>query len=177
MNINIYTVTHKKYKMPSDPMYIPIQSGSALYPNIGYQRDDIGDNISKKNPAFNIMCAMYWVWKNSNADFVGIVHYRRHFSLKKSPKIDFDNVLTKTEAKFLLEKNNILVAPKRFYPFMTIRSHYIYTKGGYINIHKKDIKTLRDVISDVYPDYIVSFDKVMNRTYFLIAKHLVTFQS
>ena len=32
--------THKKYEMPNDEIYFPVQSGSAIYPDIGYQRDD-----------------------------------------------------------------------------------------------------------------------------------------
>ena len=65
MNIKVVVCTHKKYEMPSDKMYLPVQSGSALYDDLGYQRDDKGDNISLKNTSYNILCVKYWAWKKS----------------------------------------------------------------------------------------------------------------
>jgi len=166
MKICILVATHKKYEMPIDPIYLPIQSGSAISKDLGYQKDNEGDNISHKNPSYNIMCVMYWAWKNIDADYIGIVHYRRHFSYKKGVKKDFANVLSRSEAEEILKGSDIVLSPKRFYPFFTIKSHYIYTKGGYIKIHRRDIQVLREVISELHNDYITSFDKVMKRSYY-----------
>ena len=48
----VVVATHKKYDMPSDKMYIPIQVGAegkldeAGNPlDLGYQKDNTGDNI------------------------------------------------------------------------------------------------------------------------------------
>jgi hypothetical protein len=166
MNIRILVVTHKKYTMPSDPMYLPIQSGSALNVDLGYQRDDEGDNISLKNNAYNIMCAKYWAWKNLESDYIGIAHYRRHFSMKKKFNKNFENVLKHDEAKKIFHDVDIIVSPKRFYPFFTIKSHYIYTKGGYIKMHKRDIEVLRNIISEFHLQYLDSFDRAMNRCWY-----------
>lgn len=166
MNIRIIVATHKKYKMPSDAIYLPVQSGSALYPDLGYQKDNEGDNISHKNKAYNIMCTMYWAWKNINADYIGIVHYRRHFSYQSKAKKSFDNILTKTEAETLLKDFDVILSPMRYYPFFTIKSHYIKTKGGYSKIHTRDIQVLREVISELHYDYLSSFDTVMNRNHY-----------
>jgi hypothetical protein len=166
MNIRMVVVTHKRYQMPTDPMYIPVQSGSAIYPDIGYQRDDEGDNISDKNGAYNIMCAKYWAWKNLSADYLGIVHYRRHFTNVKLAKKNFENVLTLQEAEQIFKQVDVIVSPKRYYPFFTIRTHYIYTKAGYIQTHKRDIKVLREVISDLHGDYLEFFDRSMSRWWY-----------
>lgn len=44
------------------------------------QGDNTGDNISKYNSIFCEMTAVYWAWKNLNADYIGLCHYRRVFS-------------------------------------------------------------------------------------------------
>ena len=152
--------------MPSDTIYLPVQSGSALYPDLGYQRDDEGENISIKNTAYNIMCVKYWAWKNIKADYIGIAHYRRHFSLNNGEKKSFDNILTEQQAKGLFKETDILLSPKRYYPFFTIESHYTHTKGGYKAIHKRDLEVLREVVKEFHNEYTSSFEIVMKRNFY-----------
>ena len=85
----VVIATHKKYKMPSDTMYIPLhvgaegkkdEKGNIL--DLGYQKDNIGENISELNANFCELTGLYWAWKNLNYDYIGLVHYRRYFTLK-----------------------------------------------------------------------------------------------
>ena len=65
--------------------------------------DDSGDNISFLNPIYNEQSIIYWAWKNletlDNPDYIGFMHYRRHFvfSGELKPKagrwtVDFDSI-------------------------------------------------------------------------------------
>ena len=42
-DIKIIVATHKKYRMPSDPMYIPVHVGREGKNDIGYQGDNTGE--------------------------------------------------------------------------------------------------------------------------------------
>ena len=55
----IVIAAHKPYRMPADPMYLPLHVGAEgkLDPDgneldIGFRKDNTGDNISKLNPSF-----------------------------------------------------------------------------------------------------------------------------
>ena len=63
-NIKIIVATHKKYKMPNDAMYLPVQVGAEGKETLGYVRDNEGENISHKNPNYCELTGLYWAWKN-----------------------------------------------------------------------------------------------------------------
>ena len=57
---------HKQFPMPKKDGYMPVLVGAVrnYRPEINYQRDDDGENISVKNPNYNELTAVYWAWKN-----------------------------------------------------------------------------------------------------------------
>ena len=56
----------------------PIQVGAALTDKrIADVTDDTGDNISARNRHYSETTALYWMWKNVAADYLGLCHYRR----------------------------------------------------------------------------------------------------
>ena len=73
-DIKIVIAAHKPYVMPEDKIYLPVQVGSEGKQNIGFQRDNEGDNISEKNPSFCELTGLYWAWKNLDADYIGLAH-------------------------------------------------------------------------------------------------------
>ncbi len=82
MNCKILIACHKSCAVPEDGLYLPIQVGASGKEDIGFQRDDEGDNISEKNAMFCELTGLYWCWKNLDFDYLGLSHYRRYFTLK-----------------------------------------------------------------------------------------------
>ncbi len=84
MNLCIYMATHKKQDKYDKHIITPIQVGSSLANDDLYElKDNTGNNISDKNKVYCELTALYWIWKNSEYDYVGLCHYRRFFEIKE----------------------------------------------------------------------------------------------
>lgn len=79
--IQIGVACHKPSVLPKNELYVPIQVGAKKaakrMPEEYYRYDDDGENISEKNPTYCELTAQYWLWKNVEADYYGLCHYRR----------------------------------------------------------------------------------------------------
>ena len=75
MDIKILVATHKAYWMPEDDVYLPLHVGREGKQDLGFVGDNIGDNISLKNPNFCELTGLYWAWKNLQCDYIGLCHY------------------------------------------------------------------------------------------------------
>jgi hypothetical protein len=154
--MNIYVVTHKDYQFPSDAVYRPIKVGPGKM-KTEILSDASGDNISPLNPYFCELTALYWVWKNSKEDIVGLVHYRRYFSSTNSGlKINGRGILNSDEIKNLMNDYDLVVAKPRNYYIVKIKDHYIKAHG------ESDFEILREEVKRSEPDYLDSFDAVMD---------------
>lgn len=156
MKIEILVAAHKKFPMPEVEGYLPILVGAKknYKPDISYQRDDEGKNISAKNPNYNELTAIYWAWKNlKNVDAIGLVHYRRLFFEKKP--YNLNNVIGVEKVQKLLQEYDVLLPKKRNYYIETNYSHYIHAH------HKEPLDKTREIIKKTYPAYLKAFDKVM----------------
>lgn len=158
VDIKVIVATHKNYEMPRDKMYLPLHVGAEGKKNLGYTKDTTGDNISSKNPYFCELTGLYWAWKNLNADYIGLAHYRRHFSLKKKSKKKFDNVLTHEEACKLLEKTDVILPKKRKYVIENLYGHYEHT------MYVEPLEETGKIIDEKYPEYTQFFEKLHKRT-------------
>ena len=113
--LRIYTMTHKPFEIPKDPLYVPLQVGSALQEDLGYLRDDTGDNISEKNRNYCELTGLYWAWKNLESDYIGVAHYRRHFALERFHRDTKQRILTMAQAQELLRKTDVVLLTPRNY--------------------------------------------------------------
>ena len=161
-NIKIIIATHKKYKMPKDEIYLPVQVGKEGKEDIGFTPDNTGDNISLKNPYFCELTGLYWAWKNLNADYIGLAHYRRHFSnAKKLPKDvngRIDSAIKGEAIDKILDTTDIILPKKRKYYIENLYDHYKHT------MHIEPLDETKKIIEEKYPEYLPEFENLHKRT-------------
>ena len=156
--------------MPEEQIYIPVHVGAEGKEDemgqpldLGYTKDNTGDNISIKNANYCELTGLYWAWKNLKADYIGLAHYRRHFSNGKIFGDKKSRVLTGTELKQLItdierEGVQILLPKPRNYWIETNYSQYVHAH------HAIDLDTTRKILVERYPDYVKTWDTSMKRT-------------
>lgn len=163
-SVKIIVATHKKYRMPKWKCYLPLHVGAEGKTDengrpldLGYQKDNEGDNISVKNPSFCELTGLYWAWKNLKEDYIGLVHYRRYFSMSKRSRDPFENILTDRQVHVLIRRYPVIVPTRRNYVIETLYSHYAHTH------YKEHLDRTRMILQKNQPDYVCDFDKAVNR--------------
>ena len=168
-NVKILVCCHKKDVMATEEPYMPIHVGKALHPDVdlGIQGDDTGDNISLKNGSYCELTGMYWAWKNlKDVDVIGLCHYRRYFDFHGQCRRlvpqeifrtkEFNNInLTIPESVLQnLKKGEAIVQRRKLW----MTSLYVVYCTCFMS---QDVKKLRNVVIEKYPDYIESYDYIM----------------
>lgn len=164
--VKIIVATHKQCEMPRDKMYLPIHVGAEGKQNedgtpvdFGFIKDNTNENISAKNYCLGTQTGLYWMWKNLDADYLGLVHYRRFFVGKIADKKNMlSNVLTYEQLLPMLDHYKVFVPKKRHYYIESVYSHYAHTMDS------SQLDLTREIISRSSPEYLDAFDRVMNRT-------------
>ena len=144
-------------------MYLPLHVGAALHPDVlpQMQGDDTGDNISSRNGFYSELTGLYWLWKNREDDYKGLVHYRRHLGSqipsRKRGSDRLDRVVRSDELLGVLasSRDGIVVAKRRNYYIETVYSHYGHT------FHAEQFDACRGVIADTSPEYLPAWDRLM----------------
>jgi len=93
--INIFIACHKPTCVLNNPLFVPVQVGTALadWRGSGMKYDNDGENISDKNPWYCELTAQYWAWKNCDCDYYGFFHYRRYLSFANAYPVSADGHL------------------------------------------------------------------------------------
>lgn len=163
-DIKIIVATHKPYRMPEDSIYLPVHvgaegkisdDGSPL--DLGYTKDNTGDNISEKNANYCELTGLYWAWKNINADYIGLAHYRRHFIMNRS-KDKWSRLADRSFIEAKLNETDIILPKPRNYFIETNYGQYVHAH------HSEDLDTTKDIIQEKYPSYIRAYNELMKST-------------
>lgn len=152
-NLKIYVMTHKKADVLSDDVYTPLLLGACNHEdNYGYLCDNVGENISDKNSSYCELTGLYWLWKHSDADYVGLVHYRRYFI-----NGFLGDYLSKEDVFRYLKDYDIIVPIKS-----KSCGGSVIEEAIRFFISQKDLDKVREIILEIYPDYINDFDNFIN---------------
>ena len=142
------------------PYEMPIQAGASLTDiSMTELKDNTGNNISDKNRMYCEMSAVYWIWKNTNHDWIGIEHYRRHLLVK--PEMLSDDV------------DAIMPLPYICYPHEMAQFLRFTTE----NVLNAMLKTLKELHPDEYEDYYKILYGKYQYTYDLVCARRYVFDN
>lgn len=144
--LKMYVVTHKALKyIPKDRT--PIFVGSRTNDK-GYLTDKSGEEISKKNPYYCELTAIYWIRKNDHSSkYVSIEHYRRFFMKGLMP--------IKKREMYSIVLNSVVLSKT----FVFDDSIYnIYKKHHFV----EDLNVAIDIIKKYYPEYVPAMESYLN---------------
>lgn len=156
-------------------MLVPVRCG-AVYDenkNSSILGDDTGDNISERRMTFCEFTVQYWAWKNVQADYYGLFHYRRFFNFSRhrfgedsygsvvAQKIDEESAriygLQEDVMHEMIERYDIVMPEPRDvsrFPekYSSIRDHWSRAP----ELHAKDFELMLQIIGRLSPEYYES---------------------
>lgn len=151
----IYVFTHKKlnYELPNNMLYEPLEVGAALHSEpIAELRDNTGKSFSHLNPMLAEGTGLLWIRNNhpENLEYLGNCQYRRQLRLKED-----------TDFKELFKLYDVIMPQPIHSPGVTVRTQYA-------NCHRvEDLDICRDIVALNYPEYIDSWNKVIDNGHIL----------
>lgn len=179
-NIKIYVSCHDDFYVPRCQYLYPIQVGTVFADKKipGFLHDDEGDNISHKNKSYCELTALYWAWKNDDADYYGFFHYRRYLSfnpehIKSNTYYKmYDFIDEKAIQELHLNEKDIeeamgdydVITPIANYVGTNFENNYEqYCNSNYL--HQQDLDIFIEIIKEKYP-YLAPFvDHYMKSKY------------
>lgn len=150
---------HKEFDYIENDILKPVQVGAALSNvDLEISKDNTGENISEKNPYYCELTALYQLWKNSDADYKGLMHYRRLLDLKCGKKRWY-NKFPQNFAKILgLEKSYLftlfedfdLIVPMKRVIQQSSSVYEYYRKRHYISDMDRVLEIIKEKSPEIY---------------------------
>ena len=157
-----YVVTHREYDIPQDDMYRILCVGK--YRQDGELCEQDGENITRYNERINELTGLYWIWKNTDSEYVGLSHYRRYFD-------EDGHRISKAKVQELLRDHDIILSD----PFQlkwTVRNNIVGIEG--LDWDAKAYKAFLDAIRKNQPDYEDAFVSAFDDVQFHVCNLFIT---
>lgn len=151
----IYIATHKAFDVPDIKDYMPLQVGAYNKETLGFLQDNIGENISCKNQNYCELTGLYWIWKNVDDAYKGLVHYRRYFG-KSNLSCNINDIYSYDEMVSFLKNADIIL------PYV---EHFKQNAEEEILIHcctPEIFAKLKSIVKEKYPEYVNDFNDVFS---------------
>lgn len=165
-----------------NPLYYPVRCGAVFDKrnNVAMAGDDTGENISNKRLTFCELTVQYWAWKNVNADYYGLCHYRRFQSfadeqIEKTDiykhvveqRIDSEFVshhnLNEAAMRKVIEENDILtLVPMDLNDIKKGLRVYESLKNNEYVFNMTGVDMFIKIFKETYPDYSEDIDEYFN---------------
>jgi hypothetical protein len=146
--------------------------------------DDTGDNISRQNRSYCELTAVYWIWKNyeklDDLDYVGLMHYRRHFIFRPDYRLTFFERVRRLfsknrsfvrvkmmdgeyEGRFGLDASTVRKAISNYDIVVPVPQDLLTTVYQNFKLNQKTgyLDTALDVLREKYPGYVGAAEECM----------------
>ena len=143
------------FQIPN-PIFVNVLCGAYRpHKDNGLIGDNTGDNISELQPYFSELTVQYWAWKNQDADYYGLCHYRRLFG-------DLDRIADKLQQ---VDVDAVL-------PFPTLCEHSVFE--DYLFKHIPTVwQPMMDVLRELSPEYYMAAEKIFKGRVFYASNMLI----
>lgn len=185
--LKVFVIYYKEAPIYASDIFEPIQAGCDVSTfDLGFLKDNTGENISYKNPNYGEMTAWYWVWKNylpqhPELEYVGFCHYRRFFKFDETYPLEEDEgqVLHEDFAKYFYDEYMHLPIYDIVKPYdmllpasfntekRTIYKHYAWAH------EEKDLVCAIEIIKEHYPEYLDDMNLFFNNNTMRIALNFI----
>lgn len=162
-NLKVVVAAHEPAWVPDGEEFVPVLSGAALCQSdeavpSNWKRDDVGANISERFSAYGDLCALYWAWKNLDADVLGFACNGRYlasnYRLNRKKRVAHKDFLMHRVATYGI------VVPSEINYFV------VTTATQFAREHDELLITVtRDVLSEICPEYEEPFVRSLRITH------------
>ncbi|MDI2112654.1 DUF4422 domain-containing protein [Commensalibacter nepenthis] len=176
--VKILLCHHKQAPYVKNECFVPIHVGKEISKvSLDYCiGDNTGDNISAKNKSWCELTALYWAWKNLDADYYGLMHYRRYLHFKQDDNNFYIiNQISETEIENggwdaenitrFCSQYDIITAPIWGIHPVGANHHLMTGYDFYAKEHySKDLDIVIEIIKEKYPQFYFSLlDTLANK--------------
>lgn len=169
IDAHIFVVTHRKYNVLHNDLYCPICVGGN-YQEQGFLSEQNGQNISCLNEKINECTAIYWVWKHTSCEYVGMSHYRRYFY--NNGILSESNYLDCEELSRIFQEYDIILPRYTVFQNHTVEEQLRLTIDE--EAYENGYKAIRKAMENHQSEYIGAFDEMMQGHKLFICNMFVT---
>ena len=164
-----YVITHKEFPVRQDDLYRMLCVGGFRKDNALCELD--GENIAAYNERINECTGLYWMWKNTSSEYVGLSHYRRWFYNWR-----FNNDRSRLDADRIQEilcdnGYDIILTHPSWFKWRTYDNISLALDP---NLNEKAHQEFLRAISEKQPEYLDAFEQVLMGNHMFICNMFVT---